>query len=193
VAARCGLQWEFDGACLRTALNGAIGLDPKALLFLNVLPSTFFDASFISHDLPELCRQAGVQPEQVVLEVTEHFAITDLDRFRGALDLARRSGFRIALDDVGSAQANLQQIQALRPDLLKLDYSIVNGLAGVPERCELIGSLVRVGHSFGAVCIAEGVEQEADLEALKTVGVQYVQGFYLGRPAPKPERFTAKS
>jgi diguanylate cyclase (GGDEF)-like protein len=194
VALRCDLQWEFDAACIRTALAGAIGLKPEMTLFLNVLPPTFFDRGFASKELASLCKEAGFAPSRVVLEVTEQFAVTDLDRLRNALEAVRLQGFRIALDDVGAAQANLQQIQTLRPDFIKLDLSIVNGLAGVPERCELVKSLVKVGQGFGAQCVAEGVEREADFSALRDAGVQYVQGYYFAHPGPPfPEVAPASS
>lgn len=183
-ALRADLEVEFDDACVRSALMGAAGLKSDMLLFLNLLPPTFHDRPYVTETLPKLLGEAGLSPERVVLEVTEQLAITNLDRFKKALEPVRALGFRIALDDVGAAQANLRHVQTLAPDYLKLDISIVNGIAGVSPRCEMVRSLVHVGEGFGARCIAEGVEAEADFHALRVAGVQYVQGFYFARPGP---------
>jgi EAL domain-containing protein (putative c-di-GMP-specific phosphodiesterase class I) len=85
---------------------------------------------------------------------------------------------------MGAGYSGLRQITALHPTYLKLDRSLVHGIDSDPDRAALMRALVGYGEHAGALLVAEGVETAAELEAVSAVGVQLIQGYYYGRPAP---------
>jgi two-component system, cell cycle response regulator len=177
-----GLSPEFDRACLRAALKGVRGLASNSLLFLNVLPPTLYDRIFVADELPDIVGAAGLEPSRIVLEVTEESAISNLTRFAEAVAAVRAAGFRIALDDVGAAHSNLQEVNAIAPNFIKLDRAIVDGVSDSETRLEVVRSMVSVALSMSAECIAEGIERPEDWEKLAQVGVKYMQGYLFARP-----------
>jgi diguanylate cyclase (GGDEF)-like protein len=183
-AARAELEWELDRACLRSAFRHAAELPPDVHFAVNVLPSTLYDRDFGTVGLSQLLSSSSLPAERLILEVTEQSVISNLARFREALGPLRKAGIRIALDDVGVANANLEQINAIEPDFIKLDRVIVNGASTSKPRLELIRSMVTLARSFGAKVVAEGVEGPEDWQCLRDVGVDYAQGFYFARPGP---------
>jgi hypothetical protein len=120
---------------------------------------------------------------RVVIEVTEQQAILDLPGVELALDEFRRRGARIALDDAGVGYAGLQELMRLRPDIIKLDRSLIRGLREDPAKVALVESLVRFAQRTGAAVCAEGVETVDELVVLADLDVTYGQGYVLARPA----------
>jgi diguanylate cyclase (GGDEF)-like protein len=183
-ARQADLEWELDRGCLRAAFAHGARLPAGTHLCVNVLPSTLYDRDFVSTGLAGLVAGAGLTPDRVIVEVTEQSVISNLGRFREALAPLRSAGIKIALDDVGVANANLEQVNAIVPDYLKLDRIIVTGVATLPPRLELIRSLVSLARSIGAKVVAEGVERREDWTHLCDAGVDYLQGYYFARPGP---------
>ncbi len=101
----------------------------------------------------------------------------------GALDAVRARGVRIALDDVGAGFSNVEVIEAIGPDFLKIAGGLATGSAGNPRRGALIGALVAYARACDCRIIAEGVETAADLAFLGALDVEYVQGRLIGAPA----------
>ena len=101
-----------------------------------------------------------------------------------ALDTLRRRGVRLAVDDAGAGFASLRHIVRLSPDFIKLDVSLTRGIDIDPVRQSLAAALVSFARDTGPVVVAEGIETEAELEALRHLGVPLGQGFHLGRPMP---------
>jgi EAL domain-containing protein (putative c-di-GMP-specific phosphodiesterase class I) len=119
---------------------------------------------------------------EVVLEVTEHAPI---DSYAGLSDALTglRGHVRIAVDDAGAGYAGLQHILQIRPDIVKLDISPVRDLDTDPVRRALISGMVSFARDAGFVLLAEGIETESELVALRALGVSLGQGYLLGRPA----------
>ncbi|MEO6712939.1 MAG: EAL domain-containing protein [Mycobacteriales bacterium] len=122
--------------------------------------------------------------EQVVVELTEHAQISDYGALVAALRPLREAGLRLAVDDAGAGFASLQHILRLAADFIKLDRSLVAGIQTDPARQALARALLRFAGDTNSLVVAEGVETEDELAALKALGVRYVQGYLLGRPAP---------
>jgi EAL domain-containing protein (putative c-di-GMP-specific phosphodiesterase class I) len=99
-----------------------------------------------------------------------------------ALAPLRRKGLRLAIDDVGAGFASLRHILLTSPDVIKLDRSIVAGIAQDSVLRRLAHSLSEFGHDAGAVVVAEGVETREDAAALRDAGVDYGQGWHFARP-----------
>ena len=119
-----------------------------------------------------------------MIEVTEQQAIVDLPGVQLALDEFRRRGAQIALDDAGVGYAGLQELMRLRPDIIKLDRSLIRHLPEDPAKVALVESLVRFAHRTGAAVCAEGIETQDELVVLADLDVTYGQGYVIARPAP---------
>ncbi|MBI3449334.1 MAG: EAL domain-containing protein [Acidobacteria bacterium] len=180
--------WRLERLCRERALTGASSLPAGNLLFLNVEPESIYDPHFRSDKTLKLLERAGLTPDRVVLEVTEHSAVHDFTAFRQTLAYFRSRGFRLAIDDMGSAYAGLQSVAEIQPDFLKIDISLVRDLHLQPLKRELVATIQRFSASVGIQLIAEGIEKPEELEALLGAGVLMGQGYLFARPgAPFPE------
>lgn len=126
-------------------------------------------------------------PSRLILEITEHERLVLDDTTRERLALLRSCGVRVAVDDAGSGYAGLEHILQVAPDVLKLDRVLVQGIAADPARQAMCDAMVRFTARTGATLVAEGVETDADLETLRSLGVRYAQGYLLGRPEVWPD------
>ena len=132
--------------------------------------------------------EVGLRPEQVVLELTEHAAVTDFAALREMLERYREIGFRLALDDVGSGYAGLHAIAEIGPDYLKVDMALVRNMHEHPIKRELIETIRRFTERTNSILVAEGVERLEELESLAKAGVRYAQGFLFAHPAALPQQ-----
>ncbi len=179
--------WKLERLCRERALEGVKNLPPNSLLFMNVEPESIFDPHFRSDNTMRLLERAGLTPERVVLEVTEHSEVNDFTAFRQTLSYFRSRGFRLAIDDMGSAYAGLQSVAEIQPEFLKVDISLVRNLDTQPLKRELIATMARFSRSVGIQLIAEGIERPEELAALLEIGVPFGQGYLFARPgAPLP-------
>src|SRR4051812_43766839 len=132
---------------------------------------------------PELWEILPEDLRTVVVEITED-ELFGLDAaLEHALTRLRDAGARIALDDAGAGYCGLQQLIRVRPDIVKLDRSLVAGMAGDPARAALVASLASFATQTGGAVCAEGIEHDDDLRAVADLDIAYAQGFLLGRPA----------
>jgi EAL domain-containing protein (putative c-di-GMP-specific phosphodiesterase class I) len=120
--------------------------------------------------------------DRILLELSEHEAVEDYQALEGALAPLRRRGMRLAIDDVGAGFSSLRHIVVTSPDVIKLDRSIVYGVATDRVISTLVRALVDFGHGCHAHIVAEGVETAEDADALRALDVDYGQGWYHGRP-----------
>jgi len=139
----------------------------------------------VSDRLRDLLERAD--PSRIVVEVTEHAPVADYDELREALSGLRERGVRLAIDDAGAGFASLRHIIRLDPDLIKLDITLTRQIETDPVRQALAVALVSFAEQIGATVVAEGVESELELEALRRAGIRHAQGFLLGRPGPLAE------
>ncbi len=175
-AAGVGLRDKLELSTMRAALQAAVVLPDDAWLNLNVSP----DVVISSRELPRLLASAN---RDIVLEVTEHVAITDYPRFRAAV---ARLGprIRIAVDDAGAGFSSLRHILELQPAFVKIDRSLVKNIDADEARQALVAGFRHFAGTTGCMLIAEGVETEAELATLRRLDIKFAQGYLLGRPAP---------
>ncbi len=171
-----GLEAELEIATLTAAISAAAGLPRSAWLSLNVSP----DLVAANRQLGRVLRRAD---RPIVLEVTEHVPVADYAGLRAAIDRLRPR-VRIAVDDAGAGVANFAHIVELRPAFVKLDMRLVRGIETDRTRQALVLGLLQFANESHSQTIAEGVETEAELAALRELGVHFAQGYLLGRPEP---------
>jgi EAL domain-containing protein (putative c-di-GMP-specific phosphodiesterase class I) len=174
-----GLGVELELAAIEAALDGADGLPAGVRLSVNASPSTVADQRLV-----ELVRAHRGRP--LTVEITEHAVIEDYPVLREALAALVCLGVELAVDDAGAGFASLQHIVQLEPDVIKLDMSLTQDVAGSPLRRALAASIVDFTERSGARLVVEGVETVEDLTAWAALGAQAVQGFALGRPGMLP-------
>jgi EAL domain-containing protein (putative c-di-GMP-specific phosphodiesterase class I) len=175
-ATAVGLGMELEIECVREALNGARALPGDSWLSLNVSPALVLERGLIR----DLLRGAS---RSVVLEVTEHVPIEDYGVFRTAvLDLGPE--LRFAVDDAGAGFASFRHIIELRPDFVKLDIGLVHEIQHDSARQAFVAGMVYFALKSGCALVAEGIETNAEEETLRGLGVDFGQGYLMGRPAP---------
>lgn len=160
----------------------------KALQALDRLPGNAYISCNVSPDVAmrsELGRVLQDVPlHRVVLEITEHAHVSDYHELAVALAPLRQRGLRLAVDDAGAGYASFRHILSLGPDIIKLDLSLTRDIDSDPGRRALAAALIRFAQETGCRLVAEGVETEAELAALRALGVQKAQGYLIGKPAP---------
>lgn len=176
-AANLGLDAALEIVAITQAITVLPHLPADMYLAINVSPNTV-----LSGGLDTVL--ANVPASQVVLEITEHALVDDYDRLIEALSVFRRRGIKLAVDDAGAGYSCLQHILQLRPDLIKLDMVLTRDIDSDPARKALAAALVAFAGETGSRIIAEGVETEAELATLQSIGVAKAQGYLLGRPMP---------
>jgi diguanylate cyclase (GGDEF)-like protein len=127
---------------------------------------------------------SGLPAERLVVELTESALMDDVDAARRAFSALRDLGVRVAIDDFGTGFSSLATLADLPVDLLKLDRSFVAAMSGSAPHAALVGGVVSLADRVGLPLVAEGVETEAQLEALRELGCAFAQGYHLGRPGP---------
>jgi diguanylate cyclase (GGDEF)-like protein len=180
-ATSVGMESAADLTCLRAALREAPNIAP-ADLFVNVLIGTLLRERHGLTALDDAVQAAGLDRSSVVLEFSERDPVPDLQRLQRIAARLRSSGYRIAVDDAGAGHASMQVIAELRPDFIKVDRALIHAIDSHRARRGLVVSLLSFSGHIGARLIVEGVETQRELETLLSLGVQYGQGWALGRP-----------
>lgn len=138
--------------------------------------------------LKQAVEENGIRFDQFVLEITESLAFEEAERDRGLLDDLSRLGVHVALDDFGTGYSSLSQLHKYALNIVKVDKSFIAGAADKGRQRGVLASIVEMAHRFGLKVVAEGVETPGQLETLKEMGCDMVQGYHIARPMPF-ERF----
>lgn len=152
------------------------------LIFLNIHPHVLLDSNYHSGETIQLLSELGIKPNQVVFELTEKSAVTDFKLFEKVLSNYRSQGFRIAVDDVGSGYNSLKTLIYLKPEFIKLDRSLIQMIDQNIEQQQLVTLIIDYAQKSSTEIVAEGIERMEDLAFIRELGVQYGQGYALGRP-----------
>lgn len=175
-SADAGLGLELEQLLVRRAWEMLDRLGPEQFLAVNLTP----------HALLELARRANQRDDlplpRLVVEVTEHAIVDSYAVLRRELAPLRERGLRLAVDDAGAGYASLRHILELRPDFIKLDMSLCQGLADDHALRVAVMGLLLLARDLDARVIAEGVESRRDLEALRELGIDAAQGYLLAEP-----------
>ncbi len=182
VAYDADLVMRLERVCRKKALETAASMPADRLLFLNIEPEAVGDPQLRDAVTAAMVAQTPISPANIVLELTERTAIADFTAFRSTLEYLRALGFRVAVDDAGAGYGSLQCLAEVRPEWLKVDLSLVRGCDSDEVRATLIETLVTFARRVGSKLIAEGIETEAELAAVRALGVRFGQGFLLGSP-----------
>ncbi len=190
IARRVRKLWELEKLCRTTALETAAKKVRRSKLFLNVDPNLIHDPELRAGFTHEKLEEYGLNPDDLVFEITERSSIGELDVFTASIEHYQKQNFKIAIDDFGAGYSGLSRVCTLRPNYIKIDMELVRNIHEFANKSSLVGSIVKFCREMDIALIAEGIETEAELDTLIRLGVNYGQGYYLGRPQ---EEFTEPS
>jgi EAL domain-containing protein (putative c-di-GMP-specific phosphodiesterase class I) len=183
LAEQLGQRPALERACLRLALDMFTDLPAGTSLSVNLSAPVLLEPPTL-YMLERACARSGGRLDGLIVEITEETLVHSDMQLHDAIDPLRALGVQLAVDDMGAGYSGLRQITSVRPAYLKLDRSLVSDIDGDEERAALVGALAGYAKQVGSLLVAEGVENGAELAAVRKLGVPLVQGFYLGRPAP---------
>lgn len=183
-AAARGRSSDLERACLRSALRSFSALQVEGKLFVNVLPETLMHWDGFAAWLGEELKRCQLDPHALVLELTEHG--TQEAALAAKVAPLRALGCDIAIDDLGAGASGLKAWSAIRPEYVKLDNYFVNGIEHDAVRGEILRSVVDMGRATGSHIVAEGIENREQCAIVRDLGVDFLQGYLLGRPLAVP-------
>lgn len=172
-----GLDTELEKATMKLALQGLNYFPSDTYISINISPSTI-----LAGVLTEVLKNHDLS--RIVLEVTEHNSVNDYEEVAKQLNPLRKRGLRLAVDDAGAGYASFKHILKLKPDVIKLDKSVIDQIDTDQGYYALAAALIRFAEEMDIKIVAEGVETESQLGALRNLNVNKVQGYLLGRPQP---------
>jgi diguanylate cyclase (GGDEF)-like protein len=174
---------------LRTALRDCETLQrsmgPTFSVAVNIAPRSLLDTGFVD-EVARALAVVAVPASALTLEITETSLMSDPNGSVTALQRLRELGVRVAVDDLGTGYSSLAYLQRLPVDEVKIDRSFLAGFAD-PQARAVVRAIIDLGHGLGHQVVAEGIEDEATFVALRELGCDTAQGFWLGRPQPFPE------
>lgn len=180
VAEQLGLIRRLDRRVLELTVE-ALHKHRGAALSLNVSGMTASDRPTLEAFVTYLESHAEVAP-RLIVELTETAALIDIEESMRFVSRVRALGAKVAIDDFGAGYTSFRNLQSLNVDMVKVDGSFVKGLADSRDNQIFVRTLVDLAKNFNLSTVAEWVAEEREAELLKTYGVDYLQGFYYGRP-----------
>ncbi|HEY2044675.1 MAG TPA: EAL domain-containing protein [Jatrophihabitans sp.] len=165
-------RWRHAGLRIRVALNCA--------------PPELLSGAFVPR-LMQAIRESEIEPDDLMIEVTEDSFLADPERTRTILSEIRSTGLQIAIDDYGTGFSSLTYLRDLPVDELKIDRSFVSTMPTDERSVMIVESTLQMAHALGLRFVAEGVEDAATSAALVAMGVDVLQGYHLARPMPSEQ------
>lgn len=182
------LQRDFELACVERAMAGWGYPVRHGHLFINITAKTLVNLEVQAEAgrLIKAIQRYGVPPARLVLEITGHGRFNMVHELVQTTNKLRALGVSLAMDDVKGSEGSLTMWKKLSPDVVKLDQRLTQGVAGDEARSKAIRALVAKAANFGCTLVAKGVESAQDLRALRELGVDFAQGYFLGSPDVAP-------
>ncbi|RYG57986.1 MAG: EAL domain-containing protein [Alphaproteobacteria bacterium] len=178
-------RYAFDQRCRVKAIETAAAaglLSTPAKLSINFLPNAVYEPKACIQLTLKTAAATHFPTDRLIFEFTENEQMVDPAHVSNIVESYKRMGFGTALDDFGAGHAGLNLLARFQPDLIKLDMDLVRGIdASLPKRV-IIGSVMKMCAELGVTVIAEGIETSAELEALRALGVRYIQGYLFAKP-----------
>ncbi|ALM51553.1 EAL domain-containing protein [Halomonas huangheensis] len=187
VAEKSGQIVAIDRWVLNKCVRALARLEGTSLA-VNLSGQSLHDEGLKQYLSTELL-QSGADPHNLILEVTETAAVTDFATARGVLQSMRDIGCRTALDDFGVGFSSFHYLGQLPVDYIKIDGSFIRSLSISPDSRVIVKAVADIASGFGKQAVAEFVDQESLIPLLASYGIEYGQGYHLGRPEPIKEVF----
>jgi len=190
VAEKVGLIDRVDGTVFRKATTffGELLRKTGADLMLSINASVrHLMKNDFSEEIRELLKNSGIPAEKLEIEITESIMIESADKALQCIDEIKGMGVKMAIDDFGTGYSSLSYLNRFPANLLKIDKSFIDKMNTSDSSRQYVAAIISMGHVMGFDVISEGVEEEEQLETLKKIGCDFIQGFIWGRPLPKED------
>lgn len=188
VGAYYGKLLELDLACSNMAFATFAKLKLSGRLFVNLTPGSLLAKAFSPSAILDRLLRAGLERQQLVIEITESSPDFDYDELKQAVEMLRVAGLEVAMDDLGEGFSSLRLWSELRPAFVKIDKHFISGIHQDPHKLQFVRSIQQIAENAHARVVAEGVETQSELAIVKDLGIRYAQGYLIGRPSPTPAR-----
>ena len=185
-ANRCGCLSELEFACREVSVAQFVRLNLPGKVFINVSPMSLLDEQHRDGIARRILDETGLPPSRIVIELSEQYPLDDYELIRNATLHYREMGFEIAIDDLGAGYAGLRIWAEIRPEYVKIDRHFIENIHQDSVKREFVRSIREIAVGLGCRVIAEGVELAEELDAVRSIGINLVQGYYFGRPAAMP-------
>ena len=180
-------RWVLEEACRQAQEWRAVHPDLADMTMgVNISGRQIQHGDLVA-EVQEVLQTTGLPPHCLVLEVTESVLVEHTERNRELLARLRTLGIRVAIDDFGTGYSSLSYLHQFPADILKVDRSFVQQLSKGAEEADLVGTILQLAQSLHMETVAEGIEGISQFDALRHLGCEYGQGFYILRPAPASE------
>ncbi len=177
---------KLELLCRRVVLERFAELGLAGKLFLNVSPEALIQHGARHGETLHYMHQVGIAPERVIIELTESQPTFDYALLRSATAHYRDMGFRIAMDDLGEGFSGLRLWSELRPDFVKIDMHFIQGIDRDPLKLQFVRSIQEIAEKSGCMVVAEGIETQAELLAVRDLKIAFGQGYLIARPNGAP-------
>lgn len=179
-------RYAFDQQCRVKAIELAVKaglIETGARLSINFLPNAVYSPAACIQLTLRTANAVGFPSDRLIFEFTENEKMADPDHVATIIAAYQKMGFGTALDDFGAGHAGLNLLARFQPDIIKLDMDLIRGLDTSLPRRTIVNAVVTMCAALGVTVIAEGIETAGELDALRTLGVRYLQGFYFAKAA----------
>ncbi len=183
-------RWVIRGTLKTLAKNLPRSVLRDNVWAINLSGQTLSDSNFMQFVLDETSR-AGIDPGSICFEITETAAVANLKAAGRFIAELQKKGFRFSLDDFGSGLSSFAYLKALPVNYLKIDGSIAKEVVADRISASMVGAITQIGRDMGVETIAEFVENDAIEQKLAQLGVNYLQGYNIGKPRPLMEQLVA--
>ncbi len=186
IVEKLGLIDHLTYDLLRRACLDARGWSSELTIALNISPLHLCDPH-LPVKMLAILSETDFPPERLEIEVTETSLIADVEAARTALVTLQNIGIKISLDDFGAGYSSLCKLRELRFDKIKIDRSFISSMLNNAGSAKIVGSVIDLARSLGLPIIAEGIENQQELQEIINRGGEYGQGFYFGKAIPAAE------
>jgi EAL domain-containing protein (putative c-di-GMP-specific phosphodiesterase class I) len=185
---RNDMNFKLDRLCRESSLKTAATKKVHQKVFINFIPTSIYDPEFCLASTEKWAKQLEFDPSQIVFEVVETELVKDQKHLKNILQFYRSKGYKIALDDVGEGYSSLNMLIELKPDIIKIDRNIIDGIDKNELKQSVYKALYTLAKEHNILVLAEGIETLGELQTVKSIGVDLAQGYYFAKPTAEPIR-----
>ena len=157
-----------------------------ATLSVNISVKHLMKNGFLD-EVRSILSESGMPADQLEIEITESVLIDSVEKALSCINEIKSMGVKIAIDDFGTGYSSLSYLSTFPADMLKVDKSFIDRMNTSESSRQYVAAIISIGHVMNFTVISEGVEENDQLETLRSIGCDYIQGFIWGRPMPPEE------
>lgn len=171
--------------CIEIACREYKERELEGVLFLNISPMSLIQ-QHTDMQVVKILQDYGFKEKEVVIELSEQYPLEDYQLLNEGITTIRENGYEFAIDDLGAGYSSLRVWSEFMPEYVKIDRHFIDGIDRDSVKYEFVRSIQEISRSMGCKVIAEGIETDAELRSLSSLGISHAQGYLLGRPEKKP-------